>query len=130
MFALSTSSARTTLSMTLGGNHSIGIGTLTGHAYAVRERLEGAKLSVLWVDAHADINTLKSSLSGRIYGLPVAFVSRFAKSQIKDAFAWITDSHLVNLKIFVYIGLRDKDEAETLIKQNCIKIFTINDVRC
>lgn len=115
--------------MTLGGDHSIGIGTVTGSARAVRERF-GTELSVLWIDAHADINTPKTSLSGRIHGMPVAFASGLAKSRRKDVFDWITESHLINLKKFVYIGLRDVDEAEeTLIMQNGIKAFSIDDVR-
>ncbi|KAJ5368207.1 uncharacterized protein N7496_007967 [Penicillium cataractarum] len=118
--------------MTLGGDHSMGIGTLTGSARALRERFGGtsAELSVLWVDAHADINTPETSLSGRIHGMPVAFASGLAKSRGKNVFDWITETHLINLKKFVYIGLRDVDEAEeNLIKENGIKAFTMDDVR-
>ena len=116
--------------MTLGGDHSIAIGTLTGSARAVRERFRGAEISVLWIDAHADINTPQTSLSGRIHGMPVAFASGLAKSQRKDIFDWITDSHLINLKKFVYIGLRDVDEAEEkIIEQQSIKAFTMDDVK-
>lgn len=116
--------------MTLGGDHSIGIGTLTGSARAVRERLGGTELSVLWIDAHADINTPQTSLSGRIHGMPVAFASGLAKSPKKGVFDWITDSHLIDLKKLVYIGLRDVDEEEEkIIAQNGIKVFTMEDVK-
>ncbi len=116
--------------MTLGGDHSIGIGTLTGIARAVRERYGSAELSVLWIDAHADINMPQTSLSGQIHGMPVAFASGLAKSRRKGVFDWITESHLINLKRFVYIGLRDVDKAEeTLIIENDIKAFTMDDVR-
>lgn len=50
--------------MTLGGDHSIGIGTVSGRARAVRETLAGRELAVLWIDAHADINTPQTSLGG------------------------------------------------------------------
>jgi arginase len=43
--------------LTLGGDHSIGIGTVTGVARAIRERFQGRELAVLWIDAHADVNT-------------------------------------------------------------------------
>ncbi|KAK5791651.1 hypothetical protein VI817_006960 [Penicillium citrinum] len=95
--------------MTLGGDHSIGMGTVTGVARAIRERFGDSELSVLWIDAHADINTPETSPSGRIHGMPVAFASGLARYGIFD---WITASHLINLKRFVYIGLRDVDEAE------------------
>ena len=39
--------------VTLGGDHSIAIGSVHGHGQTVRHD----KLAVLWVDAHADINT-------------------------------------------------------------------------
>ncbi|KAJ5094664.1 arginase [Penicillium angulare] len=116
--------------MTLGGDHSIGVGTVTGTARAVRERFDGADLSVLWIDAHADINTPQSSMSGRIHGMPVAFASGLAKSPSKGIFNWITKSHLINLKKFVYIGLRDVDKAEeAIIHQYGIKSFTMGDIR-
>lgn len=41
--------------LTLGGNHSIAIGTLTGVARAIRERVNGKGTAVVYVDAHADI---------------------------------------------------------------------------
>lgn len=116
--------------MTLGGDHSIAIGTVTGSARAIRERFGSARLSVIWVDAHADINTPLTSPSGRIHGMPVAFASGLAKSRRKDVFDWITESHLIDLGKLVYIGLRDVDKAEeTLIVQNGIKAFTMDDVR-
>lgn len=116
--------------MTLGGDHSIGIGTVSGVAKAIRERLFGEELAVLWIDAHADINTPLTSLSGRIHGMPVAFVSGLASTQKKGVFDWITESHLINLRKFVYIGLRDVDDAENdLIKQHGIKAFMMDDVR-
>lgn len=112
---------------TLGGDHSIGIGTVTGVARAIRERFGGSELSVLWIDAHADVNTPETSPSGRIHGMPVAFASGVARHGIFD---WITASHLINLKRFVYIGLRDVDEAEErIITENGIKAFRMEDVR-
>jgi len=113
--------------MTLGGDHSIGMGTVTGVARAIRERFGDSELSVLWIDAHADINTPETSPSGRIHGMPVAFASGLAQHGIFD---WITASHLINLKKFVYIGLRDMDEAEErAIAQKGIKAFSMKDVR-
>lgn len=60
--------------LTLGGDHSIAIGTVSGTAKATRERL-GRDVGVIWVDAHADINTPESSLSGNVHGMPVAFLT-------------------------------------------------------
>ncbi|KAI9040812.1 arginase [Aspergillus affinis] len=103
--------------LTLGRNHSIGIGTVSGTAKAIRERFSGSEMAVFLIDAHADINTPETSLSGRIHGMPVAFVSGLFKlvevtGREYEAFGWIENEHMINLKRFVYIGLRNVDEAE------------------
>ena len=54
--------------LTLGGDHSIAIGTIIGHAKV------NPDLCVLWIDAHADINTPLTSDSGNIHGMPLAFL--------------------------------------------------------
>lgn len=66
--------------LTLGGDHSIAVGTISGTAKAVRERL-GREMAVIWVDAHADINTPEISDSGNIHGMPLAFLSGLAKEE-------------------------------------------------
>ena len=53
--------------LVLGGDHSIAIGTLGGLA-----RAHGAPGGVIWVDAHADINTPRRSPSGNVHGMPLA----------------------------------------------------------
>ncbi|KAJ5349572.1 hypothetical protein N7541_007299 [Penicillium brevicompactum] len=116
--------------LTLGGDHSIGIGTVTGMSKAIGERFLTRELAVLWIDAHADINTPQTSESGRIHGMPLAFVSGLAMPSSEGFFGWIEKSHLINLRRLVYIGLRDVDEAEKLIiTKHGIKAFTMEDVR-
>ncbi len=61
------------LPVTLGGDHSIAMGTISGLArYAVEA---GRKLFVLWLDAHSDYNTPVTSPSGNMHGMPVAMLS-------------------------------------------------------
>lgn len=60
----------------------------------------------------------------------MAFVSGLARSRRESVFDWITESHLINLRKFVYIGLRDVDDAKkNIITQNGIKTFTIDDIK-
>jgi arginase len=54
----------------LGGDHSLGIGSISAVARHCRET--GRKLRVLWLDAHADFNTSALTPSGNIHGMPVA----------------------------------------------------------
>ena len=114
--------------LTLGGDHSIAIGTISGTAKATRERL-GRDIAVIWVDAHADINTPETSDSGNIHGMPVAFLTGLAKEDKKDIFGWLDESHKLSVKKLVYIGLRDVDRGEKkILKENGIKAFSMHDI--
>lgn len=114
--------------LTLGGDHSVAIGTIAGTAKAVRERL-GRDLAVIWVDAHADINTPETSGSGNIHGMPVAFITGLAKEDNEDMFGWIKKEHMISVKKLVYIGLRDVDKGEKkILKEHGIRAFSMHDI--
>ena len=55
--------------ISVGGDHSMAVGTLAGHAKSL-----GKSPAVIWVDAHADINTPESTWSGNLHGQPVSFL--------------------------------------------------------
>lgn len=139
--------------LTLGGDHSIAIGTISGTAKAIRERL-GREIAVIWVDAHADINTPELSLSGNIHGMPVAFLTGLASAISPNAtdgtsangstangsstngtateplpFSWLPPTPPLSVSKLVYIGLRDVDRAEKLIlRQYNIRAFSMHDI--
>jgi arginase len=114
--------------LTLGGDHSIAIGTISGTAKATRERL-GRDIAVIWVDAHADINTPETSDSGNIHGMPVAFLTGLAKEDKHDIFGWLKSEHLLSVKKLVYIGLRDVDRGEKrILRENGIRAFSMHDI--
>ena len=114
--------------LTLGGDHSIAIGTISGTAKAIRERL-GREIAVIWVDAHADINTPETSDSGNIHGMPVAFLTGLAKEEKEDVFGWIQPDQRISVKKLVYIGLRDVDKGEKkILRDNGIKAFSMHDI--
>jgi len=54
------------LPIVIGGDHSIGMGTLAGIARA------GRRPGVIWMDAHGDINTPETTSSGNVHGMPLA----------------------------------------------------------
>ncbi|KAK6070691.1 arginase [Seiridium cupressi] len=114
--------------LTLGGDHSIAIGTIAGTAKAIRERLN-REIAVIWVDAHADINTPESSDSGNVHGMPVAFATGLAKEDKPEYFGWLQEEHLLNVNKLVYIGLRDVDAGEKrILRENGIKAFSMFDI--
>jgi len=125
--------------LSLGGDHSIAIGTISGllDTYASPKQND-ADLCVVWVDAHADINTPAGSISGNIHGMPVSFLMR--ESSLVEAwnipgFEWMdpsstTRNRRLNPRKIVYIGLRDVDEAEEeILRRFNIKSYRMPDVR-
>ena len=116
------------LVLTLGGDHSIAIGTIAGTSRAIKERL-GREMAVIWVDAHADINTPETSDSGNIHGMPVAFLTGLAKEKKEDTFGWLGEESKLSLKNLVYIGLRDVDKGEKkILRENGVRAFSMHDI--
>ncbi|KAK3724384.1 Arginase, catabolizes arginine to ornithine and urea [Vermiconidia calcicola] len=114
--------------LTLGGDHSIAIGTISGTAKAMHERLD-RDMAVIWVDAHADINTPETSDSGNIHGMPVAFLTGLANDKPDAPFGWLNDDQRISPKKLVYIGLRDVDRGEKkILRDNGIKAFSMHDI--
>jgi arginase len=90
--------------LTMGGDHSVAIGTLSA---SLKHR---PNTKVVWVDAHADINTPETSPSGNVHGMPLAlFFKLKGLGAMKEVFSWVPDLDPKNL---VYIGLRDVDHGE------------------
>lgn len=74
------------------GDHSIAIGSIAG---LLRVRPDAG---VIWVDAHADINTLESSPSGNIHGMPVSFLAGLTEITKIPGCEWLVDNPKLNLK--------------------------------
>jgi arginase len=104
----------------LGGDHSLAIGALAGSARA--RGLQG----IIWIDAHADMNTPATSPTGNLHGMPMAA----ALGDVSDVFpppAFPTPS--VDAGRTVFVGLRDLDPAEKrAIRERGISCYTMSDV--
>jgi len=70
MEAMQAELATDNLPILLGGDHCLGVGSIT--AVAAHCRANGRRLRILWLDAHADFNTSELTPSGNIHGMPVA----------------------------------------------------------
>lgn len=96
------------LPITVGGDHSIGLGTV------LASLKHNPDTCVLWIDAHADINTPECTNLGNLHGCPLSFlVTGIDMSSFPKAFLWVPQNLAPNR--LAYIGLRDVDEGEKKI---------------
>ena len=105
--------------VTIGGDHSIAVGSI-GAINDYYNNVKNKKIFVLWIDAHADINTYETSVSQNIHGMPVAFLMKLCEQNIVNL------KTKLNPEQIIYIGVRDIDppEKEILDKYN-IKYYTM-----
>ncbi|KDN52976.1 Ureohydrolase [Tilletiaria anomala UBC 951] len=111
--------------LTLGGDHSLGLGTVLGSLAAHPD------LALIWVDAHADINTPQTTDSGNLHGCPVSFLCNLEDTQVEPFSTWLPGpaSKFLDPKRLVYIGLRDVDsEEKTILRKHGIKAFSMHEV--
>ncbi|XP_058238651.1 arginase-2, mitochondrial [Hemibagrus wyckioides] len=107
----------------LGGDHSLAIGSVAGHA------LQRPDLCLIWVDAHADINTPMTSPSGNLHGQPVAFMLKELQDKMPAVPGFLWMKPFLTARDLVYIGLRDVDPGEHVILKNLgIQCFTMRDI--
>jgi arginase len=110
--------------LVLGGDHSIAIGTIAGMARYYRE--QDHKLGLIWIDAHADMNTPETSPSGNIHGMPLACCVGQGPGELVNlaGFAPMIDPRRVAL-----VGLRNVDKAEKKhVAKSGIRAFTMRDI--
>lgn len=109
----------------LGGDHSIALGSLA----AVLKARPG--VGVIWVDAHADLNTPNSSHSGNMHGMPIGLLldGVLDLQDLPPGCEWLKDYPRLSPDSIVYVGLRDVDtEERKLIRNLNMKAFTMTDI--
>jgi arginase len=95
------------LPIVLGGDHCLGIGSISAVARHCRDT--GKKLRVLWLDAHADFNTHALTPSGNIHGMPVACLCGFGPQALIEVGGHVP---AISPKWVRQIGIRSVDEGE------------------
>lgn len=105
--------------ITLGGDHSIAMGSIAGVAQAGRT-------GILWIDAHADLNTPETSPSGNIHGMPLAHLLGYGDPRLLGIWG---GGACVRPQDVVLIGIRSLDEGErALIRELEITTYTMKDI--
>ncbi|HEY5970653.1 MAG TPA: arginase [Pseudoxanthomonas sp.] len=103
----------------LGGDHCLGVGSIT--AVAQHCRATGKRLRVLWLDAHSDFNTSDVTPSGNIHGMPVACLCGIGPDALTRLGG---DAPAMSAADIRQIGIRSVDpEEKRLIKDNGIDVY-------
>jgi arginase len=107
------------LPILLGGDHSLGIGSISAVARHCRET--GRKLRVLWLDAHADFNTGELSPSGNLHGMPLACLCGFGPKPLVELGGAVPSLHPQWIR---QIGVRSVDEGEKrFVHELAVEVF-------
>lgn len=112
------------LPITIGGDHSIAIGSLAGVVKAFRKRDE--RLGLVYFDAHADMNTPQTSPSGHIHGMPLAVLLGYGAPELVNVAGFAPK---FNPQLCAHVGARDLDPGEReLIRQLGMRFFTMREI--
>jgi arginase len=116
--------AQSKVPLVLGGDHSIAIGTIAGMSNHYRK--SGKKLGLIWIDAHADMNTPQSSPSGNIHGMPLACSIGIGPPELTHLGGYAPKIDAANVAI---VGLRSVDEAERqYVRAAGVHAYTMRDI--
>jgi arginase len=110
--------------LTIGGDHSIAIGSLSGITKAFRKRHQ--TLGLIYLDAHADMNTEETTPSGNIHGMPLALLLGFGAPELVSI-----GGHGAKFEFdaLAHVGARDLDPGERkLIKETGVRFFTMREI--
>ncbi len=108
--------------LVLGGDHSVAVGAISGIAKQAR----GRGVGLIWVDAHADMNTPETSPSGNVHGMPLACVIGKGPRALTHIFDFAPK---VNPRNVALVGIRDVDILEKpIVKRSGVRVFTMREI--
>ena len=125
--------------LVLSGDHSSAHGTISG----IKASNPEGRLGIIWIDAHADLNTPYTSPSGNVHGMPLAAALQEDNASMKtndpDKATIESWEKLKNIgtstpkflpEDLIFFGVRDTEAAENdLIASKNIKNYTVPEVR-
>jgi arginase len=110
--------------LVLGGDHSIAVGTVSGVSAAWRRRRQN--IGLIWIDAHADMNTPESSPSGNVHGMPLACCIGRGPSELTELLGYAPKVEGRNVAL---VGIRDVDIREReIVRGSSVTAFTMRDI--
>ncbi|MDD4779484.1 MAG: arginase [Tissierellia bacterium] len=107
--------------LVIGGDHSLGMGSIAGASNYFDE------IAVIWIDAHGDINTVDTSPSGNIHGMPLAASMNIGHSLLTNIYY---NGQKVKPENVYIIGARDLDPGEIKLARDInLNLYTMDDIR-
>jgi arginase len=113
------------LPLVLGGDHSLGAGSV-GAAAEWARKTRDLPTGLLWIDAHGDMNTPATSLSGNVHGMPLAALLGNEPTELARIGGFAPKVRPANT---VIIGVRNLDEREKIaVRDSRVHVFTMKDI--
>ncbi len=110
--------------LVLGGDHSIAVGTVSGVSRHFKRQRK--RIGLIWVDAHADMNTPKTSPSGNVHGMPLACIVGQGPWELTHLYGYAPK---VDARNVVLVGIRDVDQLEKPhVRESGVHAFTMRDI--
>jgi arginase len=107
------------LPLTLGGDHSLSIGSVSGSA-------RGRALGLVWIDAHADFNTAETTPSGNIHGMSVAALTGRGHPLLTGLAGRIPAVSPAHVAL---VGVRDLDVLEReALRHSGVRVYTMHEI--
>jgi arginase len=108
----------------IGGDHSLGAGSIAASAAFARRREQ--PIGLIWVDAHADMNTPATTLSGNVHGMPLAALLGEDPRELALIGGY---EPKVRPEQTVLVGIRNLDDREKdEVRASGVHVFTMKDI--
>ena len=108
----------------LGGDHSIAVGTVAGLSRCFRKKKQ--PVGLIWIDAHADMNTPETSPSGNVHGMPLACCIGLGPKELTHLFGF---SPKVAPRNVALVGVRNIDQLEAPhVRDSGVRAFTMRHI--
>lgn len=110
--------------LVLGGDHSVAVGSVSGSSRHFRKRRQS--IGLIWLDAHADMNTPETSPSGNVHGMPLACLIGMGPKELTHLYKYAPK---VDPKNVALVGIRDVDQLEKPhVKDSGVRAFTMREI--
>ncbi len=110
----------------IAGDHSAAMGSVSASSTYLHDTT-GEDMGLIWIDAHPDINTSDTTVTGNIHGMPVAALLGKGEAALTR---FLSERPKLKPEHIVMLGLRDIDPPEArLLSELSIKHYTCREIR-